>query len=115
MLAPRSLVIWKFQFPVDWVLENDGIVEKSVPEFFQPIHVAFQEGVPTLWAIVDPTQESTTKIFGIFPTGKELPKNDGDSEEVIYNYIGSCISPLVMHMFEVVNIKLATKVAPLVR
>jgi hypothetical protein len=54
-----------------------------------------QDGLPTLWAAVDPLQPTEPRCFAIVGTGQPMPKNSG-------SYVGTWQSAIyVFHLFEV--------------
>jgi hypothetical protein len=55
--------IWKFQLTSQWV---------SIPVGAKILSAQLQRGVPTIWAIVDPTAERIQRQFNILSTGSEF-------------------------------------------
>lgn len=85
-------VIWKFPFPV----QDDITIE--MPAFAEILHVDVQNGVPTLWAIVDPQHVNDKRTFHLYGTGHEMHIDTNEK------HIGSFLmydGSLVFHLFEV--------------
>ena len=61
------MTIWKFAFKVD----DEVAIE--MPTDARIIHVETQNGIPCMWAIVDPKAALSTYKFRIFGTGQPLP------------------------------------------
>ncbi len=67
----------------------------QLPKQAQILSVQMQEGVPTLWALVDPTEELIPRYFSIVGTGWEI------EEEV--THIGTFMEgAFVWHVFEII-------------
>lgn len=67
-----------------------------MPRGAQVLHVHEQNGVPTLWALVDPTQEEEARLFSVVGTGwgiSDLANN------ATYRGTAHCGS-FVWHVFE---------------
>ena len=69
--------IYKYQFHSAWECFH-------APASFKPISVAFQRGVPTLWAEVDPDDAVCAHYCDMVPTGGDVPANA--------KYIGSAMT-----------------------
>lgn len=82
--------VWKYQLTV-------GPQEVRMPAGAEVVHVAEQEGVVTLWAIVDPRPgEEAVRRFHVIGTGTAWGAGDDN-----LHYLGSCMdSPFVWHVFE---------------
>lgn len=78
--------IWKFQVTATEVL---------MPWDAEVCTFQFQNGVPCIWAIVDPGASKVVRRFQIFGTGHEIPAlNEGC-------YVGTAQEgPFVWHLFE---------------
>ena len=82
-------VIWKFGIPI-----ADGF-SITMPEKTELLHFAVQDGVPALWALVDPEAPIENRRFALFGTGQEYPCFD------LIRYIGTIQERrYVWHLFE---------------
>ncbi len=59
----KKLTIWKFP------LEIHGLQDINMPLGAKLLHVETQDNVPTLWAMVDPTQAKASRRIEIRGTG----------------------------------------------
>lgn len=59
--------IWKWEIDV----KVGGEIE--VPSDFRPLYVAVQDGVPCLWAEVDPQGKKMKMLVHVFGTGQPMP------------------------------------------
>jgi hypothetical protein len=67
----------------------------ELPPQAQILSVQSQEGIPTLWALVDPQEETQQRYFRVVGTGWEI------EEEV--NHIGTYMEgAFVWHVFEII-------------
>ena len=66
-----SWTIWKFPL----ALEVEQTVE--VPQNAKFLHVAYQDGLPTVWAEVDPDLPREPRTFVIVGTGHRVPETGG--------------------------------------
>jgi hypothetical protein len=80
--------IWKF--PLEAFDQ-----EVRVPLGAKVVHVGHQDGVPTIWVVVDPTQQKQVRRFCTVGTGQMLPEGAA--------YHGTVPMPngLVWHVLEV--------------
>lgn len=62
------ITIHKYRLPV-------SRVQLNMPRVLQFLDVQIQDGVPTMWALVNTEAPVETKTFLIFPTGVALPNN----------------------------------------
>lgn len=60
-------VIWKYQLPLE------PVFTLAVPLGATALHVAIQDGVPCLWAQVDPAAETTPRTLHMSGTGDLIP------------------------------------------
>jgi hypothetical protein len=90
--------VWKFE------LETAGEQRVMMPLKAEILSVQVQRGIPCLWALVDPDQESDateTRTFLIFGTGHPIPEQRinivyvGTYQQLVGNFIG--------HIFEKIN------------
>lgn len=76
-----SKTIWKYQLP------RDGQTIEIHEYIVEVLHIAAQDGIPTLWAIVDPDRPKDGYIEVVaWGTGWPLP--EGVFQE--WNYWGTC-------------------------
>lgn len=80
--------IWKFQLPI----QRES--EIKMPSFAQTIHTGLDaEGIPCVWAIVDPQNMQTDYKFWVFGTGHQMP-------DTANKFINSFVQgPFVWHVF----------------
>jgi hypothetical protein len=89
-------VIWKY--PIE-ITDDQSI---DMPSYAEILSVQIQNGVPCIWALVDPDGEKETRKFEIFGTGNPIMVDIG----VERTFIGSFFShdnKLVWHLFERIN------------
>ena len=86
--------IWKFQF------ENKGMFGLDMPKGAEILTVQVQEGVPCIWAMVDPGQEKENRIIVIHGTGH--PVQQAGQKKYIGTY-QECEGSLIWHVFELVE------------
>ena len=78
--------IWK------WELTPEGFIE--MPKGSKVLCVQEQQGLPQLWALVDPSAEMETRQFSTYGTGHLVEKDSGV-------YIGTFqLDSMVFHVFE---------------
>jgi hypothetical protein len=83
------MTVWKF------TLDITDVQEIAVPIGAEPLHVAMQDGVLCLWALVDPDCSHVLRPFYVTGTGNPAPAPP------VANYIGSVHqSPFVWHVWE---------------
>lgn len=82
--------VWKFPVPL-----LAGEATHRMPAGAQVVHVAGQDGTPTVWAVVDPGSFMTeARTFRVVGTGQEIP---GDAA-----YVGTAhCGPYVWHVWEI--------------
>jgi hypothetical protein len=86
MISPKT--VWKYSLrsPDDY-----PIIE--MPAGAKPLHFGLQDGVPTLWALVNPGEPSKRHAFRFAGTGHLIEED--------WPYIGSCFhGPFVWHLFD---------------
>jgi hypothetical protein len=95
MIIPAgSMKVFKYPLTFDSVSVVSMIVDAKV------IHVASQNGVVTLWAIVPNSAFVEPRRFRILGTGHELPL------EIALEHVGSCLDgSFVWHVFEELNLR----------
>jgi hypothetical protein len=84
-------LIWKF------VLPNVGQNTVEMPAKSKLLHVAYQDGIPTLWAEVDPMEIKVWRQLYVAPTGGYFDPLD----KLVY--VGTCVDlsfPLVWHVYD---------------
>ena len=85
--------VWKFP------IYANSVQSILMPKGAQILSVQTQQGSPVIWAIVDPAADKEKRIFSVYGTGHNMPK-DG------LKYVGTWQESnqyLVWHLFEVVN------------
>lgn len=83
-------VVWKYP------LRLDDEVTFEMPEGACPLTVQVQDGIPTLWAVVDPDAAPTNRMFRIAGTGHPIGADVGA-------YVGTfqlAEGALVFHLFD---------------
>lgn len=84
--------MWKF--PLQLV---DGRQPTEMPVGAIALHVAMQDGMPCVWAWVDPEKSREYRGFAVIGTGNKIP--DGAV------YVGSCMDRcFVWHIFETAKV-----------
>lgn len=81
--------IWKFPFKI-----KDVVILK-IPHSATILHLGLQDGIPCIWALVDPKNDTRDYLFSIYGTGHEI---EGDHIQ----FVGTLIfneSGLVFHVF----------------
>jgi hypothetical protein len=81
------MVIWKYSL-------DEHFQEVEIPLAGKVIHVGQQGGAPTIWAIVDPEQQSHVRRFYVVATGGVVPT------PAVYHGTVQMPSGLVWHIFE---------------
>jgi hypothetical protein len=84
--------IWKFPFE----LSDAAVIE--MPQRAKVLHVAAQNGAPTIWALVDTEAPKEPRTFRIVGTGHPIPedvKHAGTFQQ----------GPFVWHVFEPLTLK----------
>ena len=93
-------------------LETTLTQEVEMPRGAQVLCIQTQDEIPCIWALVDPTENTTSRTFEIFGTGWDVPTNslfdhDGLGPESIEDrrrYVGTYQlrkGELVFHCFEI--------------
>jgi len=78
--------IWKFQFEIS----DEIIIE--MPEGSEILSIQVQGGMPTLWAICDPSRKNYNRVLSCYGTGHKV--------RYTQNYIGTIqINGFVWHLF----------------
>lgn len=83
--------IWKFNF------EINHTVEIQMPFGAEILHVDDQYGMPTLWAQVDPTAQTSTIKLVVRGTGQPFQGNEGKHIGTFQQFEGAGV--LVWHVF----------------
>ena len=87
--------IWKFELTID------GKQTISIPAGATILTIQIQNGIPCLWALVDPsTEEKEHRVIQIIGTGHPIKENDFWRS---YKYISTfqfMNGALVLHAFE---------------
>lgn len=95
MDAPE--VVWKFPLPMGgWGIANGVCSPVHMPEEAHLLTLQVQQGVPTLWAQVNPEAPVVRRIFQWVGTGQKAPA-DG-------TYVGTVQlqgGQFVFHLYEV--------------
>jgi hypothetical protein len=79
--------IWKFPFAIS------SCFDIEMPKGAETVHVEAQQGVPAIWALVDPKAPTETRTFYVFGTGHAIPNGFGW-------YATIQLPPFVWHIFE---------------
>lgn len=82
--------IWKFPLP-----NTDNLIE--MPLLASPLSLHLQNGVPTMWARVNPTLPLEKRRFVIIMTGQDLPSG-------LRQFLGTLLmlnDGFVVHCFEI--------------
>jgi len=90
-----TLRVWKYTLPL-----NDDTTILNMPMHAELLHFDNQNGIPTMWVLVDPEggDGSEVRSFRIVGTGHKL------KDDVFYYSVGTAIfGPFVWHLFEVRN------------
>lgn len=92
------MTIWKFPLPVP---DEHGNLTVEMPRCATLLCVQLQQGVPTLWAVVDPTRKVEVRSFRVVGTGWEL----GESHNLHrLLYVGTWQDAgLVWHLFDSIS------------
>lgn len=87
--------IWKFPFDVD---DRVGI---DMPKGAKLLAVQLQGDTPCLWAEVDPGAKKESRLFAVFGTGNQMPREMGYSDV----YVGTFQEgPFVWHLYELTGV-----------
>jgi hypothetical protein len=84
-------VIWEFPF------ENMGMLGIDMPVGAEILTVQVQDGVPCIWAMVDPGQEKENRIIVVHGTGH--PVQQAEEKKYIGTY-QEWNGSLIWHVFE---------------
>lgn len=90
-----SKQVWKY--PLPFGLGMSDVFPLSLPERAPILTIQLQQGVPTLWALVDSDRASATRWFRVAGTGHPI-------EQTILGYAGTwqwSDLGLVFHLFEI--------------
>ena len=75
---------------------KDGVQDLGLPSGAKVLHVDQQAGIPTLWAMVEPTASEVSRRFRVIGTGWPVVKSDS------LQHIGTWLcGEYVWHVFEV--------------
>jgi len=83
------MAIWKYPLPI-------ARPQVEMPTGARALTVQEQDGAPTLWALVDPSQPFEIRHFVFHPTGAPIREIRGAYVGTVQLYAGS----LVLHCFE---------------
>ena len=86
--------IWKFPF------ETIDMLGLAMPKGAEILTVQVQDGIPCIWAMVDPAQEKEKRIIVIHGTGHSVPQPEAK------RYVGTYQErqgSLIWHVFELVE------------
>lgn len=84
--------VWKYPLVLHFATQ---VIE--MPEEAEVIHVAEQNGAPTLWALVETERRTTERRFFTRATGQEVWTQGIDA----FVHVGTLFSgPFVWHVFE---------------
>ena len=86
----KEAEVWKYQFPIT----DEFALTMKVGA--QVLHVEAQNGIPTLWALVDPKADLERRLFSIVGTGH--PTNLL-AEQHVASFL-QLDGSLVWHLFE---------------
>lgn len=84
-------VIWKYQFAITEVFDV------SMPVGAVPLHAELQDGMPTLWAQINPNAVRAKRRFRVIGTGHAF---DPDRLQFVATFQQP---PFVWHLFEVIE------------
>ena len=87
--------IWKYPLNI----EDDHILEIPSPAI--PLCFQVQDGIPTLWCLVDPELKKVTKVFRLAGTGHQI--NNSLGELVHIGSVQLLGGKLVYHLFEILH------------
>lgn len=83
--------IWKFE------LETTDDIKLSMPKAAQILSLQTQNGVPCIWAMVNPANEKEERTFRIYGTGHPIDAEKEQRFVGTYQLLGG---QLVFHVFE---------------
>ena len=64
----------------------------QIPSNSQPLHVEEQNGIPTIWCLIDPHMPIIESIFYCLATGETFPSHFSDTSGVIrHAFIGTVL------------------------
>jgi hypothetical protein len=84
------MTVWKFEAP------QDALFRVAMPQGARVLCVQAQDGVPFMWALVDPSAPTEDRQFRTVATGSYI-------EEPLGTYVGTYQmhnGALVLHLFE---------------
>lgn len=84
--------IWKYQV-------NPKITKFNMPKGAEILTVQNQNGIPCIWALVNPENEEEERYFEVFGTGHDVPVDIGIERKYINTFQLEGGS-LVFHLFE---------------
>ena len=85
-----------FKYKIEKYQNEYGVYQFDIPSPMQVLHVDVQDGIPTLWCLVDDESPIvTTKKFHVVGTGKPIEFNTGLADHVGTFREG----PYVWHLF----------------
>ena len=86
--------IFKYEMPIT----DNPLVE--MPEGAKVLSFNTQNGVPCIWALVDPAAKKVVREFYIYGTGHKIYT---DNRQILPDYIGTIVTmggALVWHLFQ---------------
>src|SRR5690348_6448756 len=87
--------VWKWPF-VSSILDEFNGLELQLPKGACVLDVQVQRGMPVLWALVDPTEDTETRYFYCFGTGHDIPNGALVHIGTVQLHGGN----LILHFFE---------------
>jgi hypothetical protein len=88
-------IIWKYEL----MLNEKQIVK--VPKGAQILSLRIQNGIPCIWALVDPKEtENESRRILIFGTGHDVSHSSSTTIKFIDTFL---VGPLVFHVFELTD------------
>ena len=77
-----------------WKYEVSPVTELDMPAGAEVLDLQVQNGVPAMWALVDPNAVKVKRFFRMYGTGHEMPNNPGKYVRTFQT------QGLVFHVFE---------------
>lgn len=93
-----NYAVWKYPLP-------DKINPLTMPLEARPLSLQMQDGVPTLWALVDTSTGMVERTYCFYDTGETLP--GGPKNSMFWRYAGTLQFPngTVYHLFDVTGLE----------
>lgn len=91
-------VIWKYSLDL-----TSKVQSVKIPMGCDLLYAKMLDGRPTVWALVEPANEETLRLFRVYATGEKL------DNKYAHFYIGTCFQKTigmtyVWHVFRVMQI-----------